>query len=87
MPGVGEIVRDDEMAALRRPDGSPRFRKLYVISEQTDMGRPIAGDRAAWEKNRRWGQSFNFTVSADAWRDARGKLWSPNYLAGSTPKR
>jgi prophage tail gpP-like protein len=80
-PTVGEIVRDDEMAALRRPDGSPRFRKLYVISEQFDMGRPIAGDRAAWEKNRRWGQSFNFSVTTDAWRDASGKLWSPNYLA------
>jgi prophage tail gpP-like protein len=80
-PGVGEIVRDDEMAALRRPDGSQRFRKLYIISEQFVMGQPLAGKRAIWEKNRRWGQSFNFTVTADAWRDASGKLWSPNYLA------
>jgi prophage tail gpP-like protein len=81
MPGVGEIVRDEEMAALRRPDGSPRFRKLYIISEQFVMGLPLAGKRAAWEKARRWGQSFNFTVTADAWRDSAGKLWSPNYLA------
>ena len=71
-PGVGEIVRDDEV---------PRFPKLYVISEQFVMGQPLAGKRAIWEKNRRWGQSFNFTVTCDAWRDAAGKLWSPNYLA------
>jgi prophage tail gpP-like protein len=71
-PGVGEIVRDEEV---------PRFRKLYVISEQFVMGQPLAGKRAIWEKNRRWGQSFNFTVTCDAWRDAAGKLWSPNYLA------
>jgi prophage tail gpP-like protein len=80
-PGVGEIIRDDEMTALRRPDGSPRFRKLYIISEQFVMGQPLAGKRAIWEKNRRYGQSFNFTVTCDAWRDTAGKLWSPNYLA------
>lgn len=80
-PGVGEIIKDDEVAALRRRDGSPRFRKLYVISEQVDMGMSLAGKRAAWEKNRRWGQSYNFTVTCDAWRDGAGKLWSPNYLA------
>jgi prophage tail gpP-like protein len=72
MPGVGEVVKDAEV---------PRFRKLYVISEQFVMGQPLAGKRAIWEKNRRWGQSFNFTVTCDAWRDGGGKLWSPNYLA------
>ncbi len=72
MPGVGQIVRDADV---------PRFRKLYVISEQFVMGQPLAGKRAMWEKNRRWGQSFNFNVTCDAWRDAAGKLWSPNMLA------
>jgi prophage tail gpP-like protein len=71
-PGVGEIVKDEEV---------PRFRKLYVVSEQTVMGMPLAAKRAAWEKNRRWGQSFNFTVTTDSWRDAAGKLWEPNKLA------
>jgi prophage tail gpP-like protein len=71
-PGVGEIVRDDDV---------PRFRKLYVISEQFVLGQPLAGKRAIWEKNRRWGQSFAFSVTCDAWRDAAGKLWAPNMLA------
>ena len=72
MPGVGEIVKDEEV---------PRFRKLYVISEQFVLGMPLAGKRAAWEKNHRWGQSFNFSVTCDAWRDGAGKLWAPNMLA------
>jgi prophage tail gpP-like protein len=71
-PGIGEIVRDDEV---------PRFRKLYVISEQFVLGQPLAADRAKWEKNRRWGQSFAFTVTCDSWRDSAGKLWAPNMLA------
>ena len=71
-PQIGEVVRDDEV---------PRFRKLYVISEQTVMGQPLAGQRAIWEKNRRWGQSFNFNLSCDSWRDTAGKLWEPNKLA------
>lgn len=72
MPGVGEIVTDAEV---------PRFRKLYIISEQYVMGTPLAGQRAMWEKNRRWGQSFNFNVTCDSWRDAAGTLWAPNMLA------
>jgi prophage tail gpP-like protein len=71
-PLVGQIVRDDDV---------PRFRKLYVISEQTINGQPIAGQRAIWEKNRRWGQSFAFSVTCDSWRDAAGTLWAPNMLA------
>ena len=71
-PTVGQIVRDDEV---------PRFRKLYIVSEQTINGQPIAGQRAIWEKNRRWGQSFAFSVRCDSWRDAAGKLWAPNMLA------
>jgi prophage tail gpP-like protein len=71
-PAIGQVVRDDDV---------PRFRKLYIVSEQFVLGQPIAADRALWEKNRRWGQSFNFNVTCDAWRDSAGKLWAPNMLA------
>ena len=70
-PGVGEIVNDAEV---------PRFRKLYVVSEQYVLGQPLAAKRALWEKNHRWGQSFGFTVTTDSWRDAAGALWEPNKL-------
>jgi len=75
MPGVGEVVKDPDV---------PRFRKLYIISEQTILGVPLAGKRAAWEKASRWGRSFNFNVTCDSWRDAAGKLWEPNKLAPIT---
>lgn len=72
MPQIGQIYYDNDV---------PRFRKLYVVSEQMVLGQPLAAKRALWEKNRRWGQSFNFNVTCDAWRDSAGTLWTPNMLA------
>lgn len=74
-PMIGQIVRDSDV---------PRFRKRYIISEQTEMGQPIAYDRAVWEMNRRKGRSFAVTVTADAWRDSAGTLWAPNHQAPIT---
>lgn len=71
-PGLGKPVKDE---------GVPRFRKRYVISEQTMMGTPIAYDRAVWERNRRLGRSQAVTITCDSWRDAAGALWAPNHLA------
>jgi len=70
-PDVGQIIRDE---------GVPRFRKRYVISEQFVNGRDIVTDRAIWEMNKRKGQSYQFNVICDSWRDSAGKLWEPNYL-------
>lgn len=70
--GTGEVIHDY---------GVPRFRKRYVVSEQFILGQPLANLRAQWECNRRYGQSFALNVTCDAWRDAAGKLWEPNYFA------
>jgi prophage tail gpP-like protein len=69
-PGIGEIVRDSGVA---------RFRRRYIISEQTQLGRPLAHDRAIWERNRRYGRSQAVNVTCDSWRDAAGALWAPNH--------
>lgn len=71
-PTIGQIVKDD---------GVPRFRKRYIVSEQTILGQPIAHDRAVWECNRRIGRSQVFSVVTDSWRDGAGALWAPNHLA------
>ncbi|HSR78769.1 MAG TPA: hypothetical protein VLN57_19495 [Xanthobacteraceae bacterium] len=71
-PDLGEIIRDP---------GVPRFRKRYVISEQTFMGEPIATKRARWECQRRIGRSQAVNITCDSWRDAGGALWAPNHLA------
>lgn len=61
--------------------GVPRFRKRYILSEQTFQGQFIAGARAQWECNRRWARSQSVIVRCDAWRDAAGALWDLNHLA------
>lgn len=71
-PTIGQVVKDG---------GVPRFRKRYIVSEQTILGQPIAYDRAVWECNRRIGRSQVFSVVTDSWRDAAGALWAPNHLA------
>jgi|HubBroStandDraft_3_1064219.scaffolds.fasta_scaffold00005_26 prophage tail gpP-like protein len=68
---VGQVVNDA---------GVPRFRKRYIISEQSQMGHFLAHDRSIWECNRRAGRSQAVNVTCDAWRDAAGALWSPNHL-------
>lgn len=70
-PTVGKIVKDE---------GVPRFRKRYVISEQSVMGAFIVNDRAVWEMNKRMGQSYQLDIIIDSWRDSAGKLWEPNKL-------
>jgi prophage tail gpP-like protein len=74
-PTLGKVVKDAEV---------PRFRKRYIISEQTQMGDPIAYDRAVWERNRRAGRSQAVNIVCDSWRDMQGMLWAPNHLAPIT---
>ena len=71
-PTLGKRVKDE---------GVPRFRLRYIISEQTQMGDPIAYDRAVWERNRRQGRSQAVNIVCDSWRDINGGLWAPNHLA------
>lgn len=69
---VGDIVTDG---------GVPRFRRRYILTEQSQDGRFIARDRAVWECNRRKGRSQAVTLTCDAWRDAAGALWAINHKA------
>jgi prophage tail gpP-like protein len=69
-PPRGSIVNDK---------GVPRYRKHYIISEQTDLGTPLAEARAVWEMNRRQGRSTAVHLTCDAWRDSAGALWAPNH--------
>lgn len=64
-----------------RADKAPRYRRLIVVSEQSQSGSTYAKDRAAVEMMRRWGRSQALTVECDSWRDSGGALWQPNALA------
>jgi prophage tail gpP-like protein len=61
--------------------GVPRFRRRYILSEQSQLGQFTAQDRATWECNRRKGRSQAVTLTCDAWRDAAGALWAINHKA------
>lgn len=79
--GVGGQMTDTSAGPIYHDQGVPRFRKRFVVSEQMSDGQSLAGQRALWERNRRFGRSQQFNVTCDSWRDAAGQLWAPNHLA------
>jgi prophage tail gpP-like protein len=65
-------------------------RVRIIVSEQVapipGAGQSIGNDaiavqRANWEKARRIGRSQAASVTCDSWRDSKGTLWTPNWLA------
>ena len=64
-----------------RASGTPRYRPLIVVSEQSQAAPNLAKLRAQWEMTRRAGRSQAVTVTCDSWRDSAGTLWTPNALA------
>jgi prophage tail gpP-like protein len=79
--GVGGELTDTSAGPIYHDEGVPRFRKRFVVSEQMSDGQSLAGQRALWERNRRYGRAQQFNVTCDSWRDAAGALWAPNHLA------
>jgi prophage tail gpP-like protein len=66
------------------------YRLRIIVSEQiapTPAGQQtidndaIAKQRGSWEKARRIGRSQGASITCDSWRDTRGNLWTPNWLA------
>lgn len=58
-----------------------RNRKLYIVAEGVQGGLKLAENRALWEAARRAGRGEQVNLTADSWRDSKGKLWAPNTLA------
>lgn len=58
----------------------PRKRRLSFVAEAPAGGQQTAQKRAIWEANRRAGRGLALKVTVDSWRDATGKLWTPNTL-------
>ena len=66
---------------VQKDGGVPRYRPLYVVSEQVQFGQAFAVQRAQWEKARRYGRSQAIRLVVDSWRDSGGALWRPNAYA------
>jgi prophage tail gpP-like protein len=50
-------------------------------AQQTIDNDGIAKQRANWEMARRIGRSQAASITCDSWRDRKGMLWTPNWLA------
>lgn len=59
----------------------PRYRRTVIVAEGVQGGKELAQNRANWEAARRAGRGRSVALTADSWRDAKGKLWTPNTLA------
>lgn len=58
-----------------------RHRQLVIVADGVMGGNELAKKRARWEASRRAGRGRSVSVTVDSWRDAAGKLWTPNTLA------
>ena len=59
-------------------ESMPRRRLLYILPEEGDAGFVVAKKRVEWEMKRRLARSFMLRATVSTWRDADGKLWTPN---------
>jgi len=57
-----------------------RHRRRIIVAEGGDVGSEVAKQRALWECSRRYGRSVQLRLTTDSWRDAAGKLYTPNTL-------
>lgn len=60
--------------------GVKRHRLRYLVAEASFGGLDLILKRATWECNRRYGRSNAVRIICDSWRDAAGRLWTPNTL-------
>lgn len=58
-----------------------RHRPLVIVAEGVGNSIEFAKTRALWEASRRAGRGRAINITVDSWRDAAGKLWTPNTLA------
>ncbi len=77
----GDISPVNEFTWVELDGGISRNRKLMIIAETGDPeGGEVLKKRVTWECNRRIGRGNQLTLTADSWRDKKGKLWEPNSL-------
>lgn len=77
---LGDVGQDGNLLAVEKDPGVKRNRKRFIIAEAPAGGQDITRKRAVWERARRAGRSTQIDVTLDSWRDAAGRLWTPNTI-------
>ncbi|MES2034880.1 MAG: hypothetical protein V4466_11955 [Pseudomonadota bacterium] len=82
------LVNNDDLYVGKVADPNiKRHRKLVSVIEGVPGSPDLAKKRATWDMNRRAGRGRRVRLTADSWRDGKGKLWEPNTLAPVTLPR
>jgi prophage tail gpP-like protein len=68
-------IHDPTLRALGRK------RPHITVSLQTDNTADFAQRAVGWDMARRIGRSQAVSIRCDKWRDQKGQLWTPNWLA------
>lgn len=77
---TGDIGEGPRAYAIAVDPNVKRHRRRVIQAEVDGSGRDLPAARALWEAAQRAGRSVQVTVTVDSWRDAAGKLWTPNTL-------
>lgn len=78
----GVLSNDTLFFATEKDPNVGRHRRMYIIADNLMGSRVLAAQRALWEAVRRNGRGSQASLTVDSWRDAKGKLWTPNTVAG-----
>lgn len=68
-------------------DSSVRKRRTRILIHEGDATSADLKKRAEWQARRAAGKGLRMTVTVPGWRDAKGKVWSPNWLVQATSDR
>jgi len=91
--GIDQLADLSDLAnrrAVRLDTTLGEYRQKVIVSEQVapapEGGPPVGNDwiatqRANWEFARRYGRGQGTSITCDSWRDSKGALWTPNWLA------
>jgi prophage tail gpP-like protein len=80
MDVIQDLGDGGNLVAKVTNSGVNRHRRRVIVAESGDAGAEVAQQRAAWERNRRYGRSAVLRLTTDSWRDSTGKLYRPNTL-------
>lgn len=68
-------------------DRSVRKHRTRILIHEGDATSADLKKRAEWQARRAAGKGLRMTVTVPGWRDAKGKIWSPNWLVQATSDR
>lgn len=77
---LGDVGRGGFLESRAFDLGVKRTRRKRMFVESGAPGQEVTDRRVWWERQHRFGQSFQLHITTDSWRDKKGQLYEPNTL-------